>query len=141
VSISWEPSGLVIWKLKGPEAPAWVLEAPAFQPMSKGRSWGVLAQGPPLGPWLMSKPLEDSVGGPDSGADHGVLVAVVTKLPQVVGLASAERLPPLRLRSRRVNGSWGRLSKVTLICPVCWSGSTLPGSLMKIPFLGFSITR
>src|SRR6476646_5550200 len=115
VSISWAPSGRVIRNVNGPSAPAVFLSEPASQPSLKGRSCGVLAQGWPFGPWVMSNPLADTVGGPDSGADHGVFVAVVTKLPQVVELASAERSPPFRLRSSRVNGTCGRLSKVIVI--------------------------
>src|SRR6476661_9748200 len=81
---SWEPSGLVIRMWKGAEAPDLVLSEPALQPTSKGRWPGVSAQACPFGPWLMVKPLAEVVGGPDWGADQGVLVAVVTKLPQVV---------------------------------------------------------
>src|SRR5665811_2519179 len=147
VSISWWPSGRVSWKRSVLAAPAWVESAPALRPRPKGRSPGVLAQGRPFGPAFTSK--EEGVvstglsdpGVFDSGADQGVLVAVVVYLPQVAGLASAERSPPFRFRSRLVKGSWGRLLKLTFIWPSWASGSTRPGRLMKMPWRGASINR
>ncbi len=60
-------------------------------------------------------------------------LAVVLFGPQVGGLLSTARAPPLKLRSKEVNGTCGVSEIVVVSCPVCGSARTLPISRTEIP--------
>src|ERR1700704_3991326 len=76
--------------LNGLNAPACGLAVPAANP---GANSGA-PHPPPPGPWATSKDAEGVAGGPDCGADHGVIVEPTVKVPHAGGVFNAAVSPP-----------------------------------------------
>ncbi len=98
-----------------------------------------MGQGPPPGAVAISKESLRSAGGPDSGADQGVKVAVVVFGPQVAGVRRAARAPSKTCSSRSEKGTCGFSAKVVESRPVTGSGVTLPANLATMPVSGSEI--
>ena len=64
---------------------------------------------------------------------HAVRVAFVVFGPQLDGVASGARGPPLNCSRKRLNGTIGVLSKVAVSRPVFGSASIEPGSFTTNP--------
>ena len=64
---------------------------------------------------------------------HDVRVAFVVFGPQLGGVASGARGPPLNCNRKRLNGTIGVLSKVAVRRPVVGSASIEPGSFTINP--------
>jgi hypothetical protein len=124
------PSGRVIWIETGLKAPAFALAGPAAKVGEKGRSARVFGHLPPVGLLLRVKLLLRVTGGLP---DHGVITALALLGPQVGGLLSTARAPPLKVRSKEVNGTCGVSAIVVLSWPVTGSARTLPTSRTAIP--------
>src|SRR4051794_1306223 len=124
------PSGREICTASGLKAPAFRLAGPAPKLGPNGRSAIVLAQPPPPGAELRVKA---SAGCTGPVPDHGVIVIVVWFGPQVGGVLSTARGPPLKVRSKEVNGTCGASLIVVDSCPVIGSARTFPSSRTEIP--------
>ena len=74
---------------------------PALSDGLKGRAAGVLAQGVPFGPELIAK-LEEGLASGVPGELQGTRSLVVSKPPQVVGVANGARGPCLKSTSNRL---------------------------------------
>src|SRR6476620_8835766 len=119
-------------RTKGLRAPALELSLPALKPGANGRWPGALTQPLPPGPEPMSK-LAVGLAFGVPGVDQGTKLVVVSKLPQVTGLASGARGPVFRLTVKWLAGSCGFSVKTVVSWPVSLSATAVPGSLKLIP--------
>src|SRR6476620_8257124 len=119
-------------RTKGLDCPATLEEVPAVRVGAKGRLAGLSGQPLPPGPKPTSK-LAVGLAFGVPGVDQGTKSLVVSKLPQVTGVASGARGPVFRFTVKWLAGSCGLSVKTVVSWPVSLSATAVPGSLKLIP--------